>query len=618
MARLSVSRRQAMVLTAAFVAGCAQEPAPQEPAQTEPATATVSTTPVACGDLSGRTIAAELIGLPTNGATITNAELKPGTGTAVPEPDFAPEFCMLDGVIESIDASAPDINFRVAVPTEWNGHAVQIGGNGFNGFIPRLVTMIRSAGGSPMGPAYPPNRPFLVAEGYATFGSDSGHVTGNGMPPGWTPQTPGDGEPPPEDQSEPGEVAEGGPPQGGNPFAWMANPEALENYSHAQIKKTHDVAVEIIRQLRGSAPETTYFMGESQGGRDALIAASLYGDDYDGVLVSVPLSYFTGLLVNGSYRPKLQFDLGAYVPRTKQAALVGEVLAQCDSMDALEDGVINNYYACHRRFDRGFTPEPFANLRCPSGEDEGDECFSDGQIGTLEAIFSSMEFGYPLANGETDWPGNAIGAEGAGSSGSLAFLLLENPPDPANPGGFLPIDVMFGGILGDPASFDYFGSTHAELQQQIQAISAILDAPADWSALLENGGKLIYHTAANDYLTNTRSHMLLYEQVVARQGQAAVDEFVRFYVTPNGDHGSAGVSSTTGEPTPGHMDLISVLTNWVENGIQPPDAVPQVLMSTEPPYEITRSRPLCRYPNYPRYTGQGDPDVMESYICSSP
>jgi hypothetical protein len=109
-----------------------------------------------------------------------------------------------------------------------------------------------------------------------------------------------------------------------------------------------------------------------------------------------------------------------------------------------------------------------------------------------------------------------------------------------------------------------------------------------------------------------------YNQAVKRHGQAAIDKSVRFYVTPNGDHQSIGYSATTGIAQPCYMDLMGTLENWVENGVTPPDALTQTLEEATPPYKVLRSRPLCRYPKYPRYKGKGDPEKMESYTCAMP
>jgi len=97
-----------------------------------------------------------------------------------------------------------------------------------------------------------------------------------------------------------------------------------------------------------------------------------------------------------------------------------------------------------------------------------------------------------------------------------------------------------------------------------------------------------------------------------------VDKFVRYYVAPNVNHGSIGVSATTGKPLPRYTDMLTYLQDWVEKGVTPPDALTQTLMADKPPYAVERARPICRYPNYPRYKGAGDPDKLESYTCAAP
>jgi Tannase and feruloyl esterase len=558
---------------------------------------------VACVAMNGHVIPANAIALQTGGATVTSATLEAGTGSSVPAADFIPEYCRIDGRIAPVDPQAPAIHFRVVIPTSWNQKSWHIGGNGMNGFIPNLAKLVRDRPGSPLGPAYPPNLPFPISQGYALYGSDSGH----GGPDAPTP-----------DQIVRGQVAGEGSRQGPPVMprmdsSWMANKESFRNFAYEQLKKTHDAAFYLIKAMYGSVPKVSYFGGESQGGRDALGAIARYGQDYDGVLVSVPLSYFAGVLVSPTYRAKLQTAPGAWVPPAKAAAIQRETLRQCDALDSLEDGVISNYQACNRKMDASLTPNPLAGLRCADGKDTGNDCLSDAQIATVNAFRSSMKWGFPMANGESDWAG-----EPAGSEAMPGWLLSPVQPDaskpatgPINPGAIL---GMVNG--GDAAQYDLMNKSFEQLQQPLQNLSALLDAPADWSKLLSHGGKVILHTAANDYITNSRGHMRLYEAVVKRNGQRVIDRSVRFYVTPQANHGSVGSSATTGKPTPRYMDLVSALEGWVEKGA-PPDVIPQTLMDAAPPYAVQRSRPLCRYPGYPHYKG-GDPDRMESYSCAKP
>jgi len=570
---------------------------------------------IGCSAMQGQKIPASKIALPTNGATIISATLDPGSGDSVPHANFVPPFCKIDGAIAPLDPSAPPINFRVDVPVNWNQKAIQLAGNGFDGFIPNLAALARSAPGSPLGPAFPPDAPYPIAQGYAMFGGDGGHSGASAPDPdevpgpktagmGYLYATPGTGA---------AATAPAGRPFTGNP-AWWGNEEALANFAHEAIKKTHDVAVEIVTQMYGTKPRFTYFMGESQGGREAAGAVAYYPEDYDGVLISVPIVYFTGLHTARYYRIRLQMAPGAWLPVSKTPVLAKEVLRQCDALDGLEDGVINNYYACNKLFGPATTPDAMSRIRCPGGADTGNDCLSDKQIATVISIHAPIKFGFPLANGETEYPGVSAGGEGASG-----WVALQVQPDPAKPGQYEGVaDPLFQSRYNDRQKYSLLTHSFSELQEPIQSTSKLMDVSTDWSKFFAHGGKLIFHAAADDNQGNGRANMFLYEQEVKRFGQSKVDKSIRFYVTPNAGHGSIGYSITTDTPQARYMDLVSYLEDWVENGKTPPDAIPQTLKETTAPYKVIRSRPLCRYPKYPRYNGSGDPDKMESYTCSAP
>ena len=154
-------------------------------------------------------------------------------------------------------------------------------------------------------------------------------------------------------------------------------------------------------------------------------------------------------------------------------------------------------------------------------------------------------------------------------------------------------------------------------RRQIETSAAAIDAPIDWSKFLAKGGKVIYHIAADDYLTNGRNQMSMYESLQRTTSKALLDKNARFYVTPGGDHGSRSYSFPEKQPQPMHSDLIGILERWVEHGQTPPDAVREMLMDIKAPYAVSKERPLCRYPAYPRYKGVGDPSSFDSYVCAT-
>jgi feruloyl esterase len=163
-----------------------------------------------------------------------------------------PEFCKVLGHIEPDDAKAPVIKFEVNLPVEWNGRSLQYGGGRFNGV---LIT------GLGLPPAYPYDKPSPLALGFVTCGTDSGHETKTGEP----------------------------------PQVFALNDEACENFAYRSYKKVRDAAVALMTRAYGKPPEKMYFMGSSEGGREALTMAQRYPEDFDGIFARVPVINWVGL-----------------------------------------------------------------------------------------------------------------------------------------------------------------------------------------------------------------------------------------------------------------------------------------------------------------------------------
>jgi feruloyl esterase len=342
------------------------------------------------------------------------------------------------------------------------------------------------------------------------------------------------------------------------------------------------------------------------------MAAIRFPRDYAGIVATAPAGSMTGRMLQGIHRTKLQMAAGAWVPPAKVRVIRDEVLRQCDGLDGLADGVVHNYVDCSLRFDPTVTPNPLARIRCASGADTESNCLSDAQIATVNSIRAPFEIGFPLAGGESVVPGFTVGQEilvnvSFESDGSFPFL--QRPPT-----------TVGAAQLGDryPATkFDFMHQPMSAYREQILAYSEAVDEPTDWSALLASPTKLIIRVAASDQVVHARATMQLYETAVRRHGQAAIDKSVRFYVTPNAEHGIRGFSATTGKALPRYADLMGAVVSWAETG-KAPDSLRETLEEERPPYTVLRSRPLCRYPQYPHYTGSGSPDAMNSYRCTMP
>ena len=160
-------------------------------------------------------------------------------------------------------------------------------------------------------------------------------------------------------------------------------------------------------------------------------------------------------------------------------------------------------------------------------------------------------------------------------------------------------------------------STHQ--QTKIQVLSDAVDIDEDWSQFKARGGKVIMDTSAADTISNPLAQFKLIDKVVEKMGQTAFDRFARYYVSPMTGHGGGGNGATV----PTAADLLNPMIAWTERLITPPDAPTQMRITTSGSgsstvYNIVQSRPLCRYPMYPRYNGTGDTLQAANYTCTMP
>jgi feruloyl esterase len=302
-------------------------------------------------------------------------------------------------------------------------------------------------------------------------------------------------------------------------------------------------------------------------------------------------------------------------------------MRQCDKLDGLVDGAIDNYMACRAIFDVKLG-EPnrhsWAAKRCPDNVDPNPQdtsaaaCLTDEQIATLELTYSPYLFSTPLANGvksfgmwvpNTDPSGSGliVNARYRGQEGAAANAPMHSHLGVLGVVGFLmrdlnanPLDYVEGGPLN---------------KRRVE-LSAILDSTnPDLSAFQKRGGKLIVVIGTNDTLASPGAQMDYYQSVLDKLGRSTVDSFARFFVLPQTDHGLDGKTynfdgdgkAVTAQQIPNAYDRAGIVMDWVENGKAPGKSV-----------KVTagdRSMPMCSYPAYPKYVGGPGGDAS-SYTCS--
>jgi feruloyl esterase len=520
----------------------------------------------------GATIPPSAIGEPASAVTLAD----PKWIAAV---DPLPARCEVDGAIQPVDPRARPIAFRVWLPAEWNHRAAQQGGGGMDGVIPDL----RGAG-------YTIDGRSPAQLGFVTYGSDSGHTM----------------------RESP---------------AWTLNDESVRNLGYAQLKKTHDAAMTIVQRVYGERPRYSYFTGTSQGGREGLTVAQRYPADYDGVVANVPIVNFSSLMLAPELIRIHEKPLASWVTKAKVAAIRAEFQRQCDGLDGLVDGVVNDYAACRAIFDlsEGTSPRhPWTAKHCTGDVDpdpadtSARACLTDGQISTLELVYSRYRFATPLAHGVTSfgmWVPN-IDPSGSGLIADTRFRGQEGAPPDAPMHTHLGVLGVTGFLMRDLSGnpLDYVEG--GPLNRRREELSAILDSTdPDLGAFARRGGRLIVTIGTGDTLASPGAQLDYYQSVIDTMGRQAVDGFARFFVIPQANHGlMAATADIDGNghpvartPLPSAYERFAVLVDWVERKVAPPMSL-----------TVTgngRSMPLCSYPSYPKYIA-GPADAASSYTCA--
>lgn len=533
---------------------------PADPDEGNPATPP-ATAKLSCGDLAGKNFAASEIGLPSGGATITSA----AAVAAGDAGNLYGDYCKVRGTIAPVNAASPVINFALNLPASWNRKTIHFGGGGFNGNLIDGTEPLR------FGPA---DKPAPLALGYATYGSDSGHQSSS--------------------------ITDG---------RFAADDEALANYGGQAMKKTRDVAQQLVKLFYGEKPAHAWFLGTSTGGRDALAYIQRWPTDYDGAIANEPALNYSGTrLSNVALGRALYANGGAgWLNVAKTLRVQQTVLASCDALDGAKDGIVSNVESC-----RLLNQQILNSLRCAGGADTGNTCLSDAQLATVRVIESPLQLGYPLANGVQAAGGYNL-LEGALVAGPFTTRDLGTRPVPGNPATSADANMYLTGdqwvkyFVTRDAAFDsltFDSASPGSWTSRVQTVSAITDAlDANLAAFLGNGGKLILLHGLADEVISPNSTIDYYQRLVATVGQAAVSAGVRFYTVPGMGHG-------TGVFIP-NWDSLAALEGWVEKGLAPGTAVAVDAVAGT----YGRTRPLCQYPAWPKYRGSGSMDAAVNYSC---
>ena len=490
----------------------------------------------------------------------------------------ADAFCQLNGIVNSrtgIDGKHYGIEFEMRLPLSWNGRFVYQMNGGNDG------TVVPAEGGS------------ARAQGYAVLSTNAGH-SGNAA-----------------ENQQYGLAA-------GNRFG--LDPQARDDYGYAATATMTPVAHHLIKALYGKSASYTYLAGCSNGGRHGMVAASRYGDMFDGILVGAPGFNLPKSAVQHAWdiQSTQQVDpqLRNAFSRSDMKLLANKVIEMCDGLDGIKDGLVNKVRHCQEVFD-------INSLRCDKQKTAS--CLTDVQIKSFARMMSGPKnskgqslynhWWYDAGIADDDWrfwkfesPIPAwnhhplIATMGAGS---LAYLFttpateVEGTPEK---------------LLQFLSEFDFdrdapkIYATHGKFKKSAMEYMTPPDVDNPrLTKFYKNDGKLIIYHGQSDPVFTTVDIVEWYEKLNKNYAGQAQD-FARLFVVPGMNHCSGG-------PATDQFDAFGALVEWVEKGTAPDRIIATARAATMWP---GRTRPLCPYPQTAVYKGSGSIEEAANFECRTP
>jgi feruloyl esterase len=418
------------------------------------------------------------------------------------------------------------INAELWLPSEnWNGRFMAVGNGGFGGSIQGFGEMQTA-----------------LRLGYATAGGDTGH-----------------------------DEATEGP---GGMFA-LGHPEKIVDFAYRAVHEMTATSKKLIDRYYGSAPQFSYFKGCSTGGRQAVMAAQRYPDDFDGIIAGALANRHIQMHTSGVARSiEMTRHPEANIPPAKAAMVSKAVLDACDTM---KEGFLNNPRACS--FD-------FSKLACKGADN--DSCLTPPQLKTVEAFYG----GTKNAKGELIFSGQALG--------NPLPALRGIQPGGQPGGGFDTVRIWaFQNANYDWNTFD-LDRDMPIINSKVGFVDAV---DPDLSKFKARGGKLLLYAGWGDTTITPENTVLYYESVLAKMGRNQGD-FVKLFMVP-------GMAHCRGGDGPNTFDTIGTMQSWREQSV-----TPSQMTGFNP--QSSLSRPICAYPQYARYKGTGSPREASNWSCAAP
>jgi feruloyl esterase len=395
------------------------------------------------------------------------------------------------------------------------------------------------------------------------------------------------------------------------------------------FRATHEVTVaskELVRRFYATPLKRAYFDGCSNGGRQAMVEATKFPDDYDGIITGDPFMDIRTILAGVNF-DKIQLGSAqVYIPATKLPMIDAAVYSNCDAADGVVDHLIQNPTAC------SFDPHSLVTPTCTPSDPT---CLTQGQADTLQKYLTALrdDDGNIVYTGETisDLEAGAQGLFDFGLGGMDFWTTGIIPPtqgfdasEPWDNNGFSPsptgwqfTDHLIKFIVERDPNFNM--RTYLRQVGTVSDVELALfdgrtevgdgDVPARLLPFIDRGKKMvIYHGFSDPALTATRT-IRYYEELAAtaHASFAQLQESVRLFMVP-------GMHHCVGGPGPNFFDTLTALDRWVDQG-EAPEAIIATHFVADTPPVVDRTMPLCKFPEEARFSGKGDVNDAANWSC---
>jgi len=432
-----------------------------------------------------------------------------------------PAHCRVAAVLSPSDDS--HIEMELWLPDNWNGKFLALGNGGWAGSI--------SFSAMALG----------LQSGYAVASNDTGH-------------------------------------SGGSAAFAVSHPEKVVDFAWRAMHEMTVHSKTLIESYYERPPGLSYYQGCSTGGRQGMMSAQRFPEDFDAIIAGAPVYNQLALNAVQFHNMKTLIENRALALSAEKVQLLHEaILASCEVNDGVADGFLNNPLSC------AFEPQ---SLRCDDAQSSS--CLTEAELTAVDSVFN----GTYASNGELLYPGHAKGFE-------LGWRI---PAANSVPSALQTEATQYVGYEDPDWDWREF-----ELERDLALVrnkAGFIEAlDADLSEFKARGGKILFYHGWNDPGPSPINTINYYNQVLAT-GDGEHEDWLRLFMMPGMGHCRGGVG-------PDQANFLGALEAWVENGTTPE----RITASRIREGRVDMTRPLCAYPEVASWDGKGDSNDAASYSC---